>query len=133
MINNVIEINTKDKEDIIITHIEHFLEYLNQTSDESDNIEKELEEKYKEEIDNLKAYTHNFHLLDKCFTTMKTKKTYLILIIFIFASQKMSTDGWLYMIQRGYHRKLHEPIYNIGHTNDFNRRINEYPEYSKII
>ena len=45
----------------------------------------------------------------------------------------MSVDGWLYLIQRGDHRKQHEPIYKIGRTNDFNRRINEYPVYSQII
>jgi hypothetical protein len=45
----------------------------------------------------------------------------------------MSTDGWLYMILRRDHRKHHEPIYKISLTNDFNRRINEYPAYSQII
>jgi hypothetical protein len=45
----------------------------------------------------------------------------------------MSVDGWLYLIQRGDHRKHHEPIYKIGRTNDFNRRINEYPAYFQII
>jgi hypothetical protein len=45
----------------------------------------------------------------------------------------MSIDGWLYMIQRGDHRKQHEPIYKIGNINDFNRRIKEYPAYSQII
>jgi hypothetical protein len=44
-----------------------------------------------------------------------------------------SVDGWLYLIQRGDHRKQHEDIYKIGRTNDFNRRINEYPAYSQII
>jgi hypothetical protein len=42
-------------------------------------------------------------------------------------------NGWLYLIQRGDHRKQHEEIYKIGRTNDFNRRINEYPPYSQII
>jgi hypothetical protein len=37
------------------------------------------------------------------------------------------------MIQRGYHRKHHKAIYKIGRTNDFHRRINEYPAYSLII
>jgi hypothetical protein len=36
-------------------------------------------------------------------------------------------DRWLYLFQRSDHRKHHEDIYKIGHTNDFNRRINEYP------
>jgi hypothetical protein len=45
----------------------------------------------------------------------------------------MSINGWLYLIQRGYHRKQREEIYKIGRTNDFNRRINEYPPYSQII
>jgi hypothetical protein len=44
-----------------------------------------------------------------------------------------SVDGWLYLIQRGDHRKQHEQIYKIGRTNDFNRRINEYPPYFQII
>jgi hypothetical protein len=44
-----------------------------------------------------------------------------------------SVNGWLYLIQRGYHRKQHEEIYKIGRANDFNRRINEYPAYSQII
>jgi hypothetical protein len=44
-----------------------------------------------------------------------------------------SINGWLYLIQRGDHRKEHEEIYKIGRTNDFNRRINEYPAYSQII
>jgi hypothetical protein len=44
-----------------------------------------------------------------------------------------SVDGWLSLIQRGDHRKGHEEIYKIGRTNDFNRRINEYPAYSQII
>jgi hypothetical protein len=44
-----------------------------------------------------------------------------------------SVDGWLYLIQRGDHRKQHEEIYKIGRTNDFNRRINEYPQYTQII
>jgi hypothetical protein len=64
---------TKMKMDIIITQIEYILEYLNNTDDDSFNIEKELEEKDKDEIDNLKKYSHYFKLLDKCFTTMKTK------------------------------------------------------------
>jgi hypothetical protein len=45
----------------------------------------------------------------------------------------MSIKGWLYLIQRGYHRKQHEDIFKIDRTNDFNRRINEYPSYSQII
>jgi hypothetical protein len=45
----------------------------------------------------------------------------------------VSIDGWLYLIQRDDHRKHHEYIYKIGRTNDFNRRINEYPPYSQII
>jgi hypothetical protein len=45
----------------------------------------------------------------------------------------MSIPGWLYLIQRGDHRKEHEEIYKIGRTNDFNRRINEYPQYTQII
>jgi hypothetical protein len=45
----------------------------------------------------------------------------------------MSIDGWLYIIQRGNHRKHHEPIYKIGRINDFHRRINEYQAYSQII
>jgi hypothetical protein len=73
MINNVIEINNKNQEDTIINQIECIIEYLNNSIDDnSDNIEKELEEKYKEEIDNLKI-AHDSNLLDKCFTTMKTK------------------------------------------------------------
>jgi hypothetical protein len=43
MINNDIESNNKNDEDIIITQIEHIIEYLNNSSDESDNIEKVLE------------------------------------------------------------------------------------------
>jgi hypothetical protein len=42
-------------------------------------------------------------------------------------------DGWLYLLQRGDHRKHHEDIYKIGRTNDFNRRINEYPINTQII
>jgi hypothetical protein len=72
MINNVIECNNKEDKDTIITQIEYILEYLNNTEVESDNIEKELEEKYKDEIDNLKVF-HDTNLLYKCFTTMKTK------------------------------------------------------------
>jgi hypothetical protein len=45
----------------------------------------------------------------------------------------MSVDDWLYLIQRGDHRKHHEPIYKIGRINDFNRRINEYPAYHQVI
>jgi hypothetical protein len=45
----------------------------------------------------------------------------------------MSVNGWLYLIQRGDHRKQHEEIYKIGRINDFNRRINKYPPYSQII
>jgi hypothetical protein len=45
----------------------------------------------------------------------------------------MSFDGWLYMIQKGDHRKHNEEIYKIGRTNNFNIRINEYPAYSQII
>jgi hypothetical protein len=45
----------------------------------------------------------------------------------------MSFYGWLYLLQRSDYRKHHEPIYKIGRTNDFNRRINEYPAYSQII
>jgi hypothetical protein len=45
----------------------------------------------------------------------------------------MSVNVWLYLIQRGDHRKQQEEIYKIGRTNDFNRRIKEYPEYSQII
>jgi hypothetical protein len=56
----------------LITQIEYIIGYLNNCDDESDYIEKELEEKYKDEIDNLKTYSHDFILLDKCFTTMKT-------------------------------------------------------------
>jgi flagellar biosynthesis/type III secretory pathway protein FliH len=42
MINNVIEINNKDQEDIIITQIEHIIEYLNHNiiDEDSENIEK---------------------------------------------------------------------------------------------
>jgi hypothetical protein len=55
-----------------------YLESLNKDLQEinngiEDNIEKELEEKYKNEINNLKPGHHDFQLLDKCFTTMKTK------------------------------------------------------------
>jgi hypothetical protein len=45
----------------------------------------------------------------------------------------MNINGSLYLIQRGDHRKQHEDIYKIGRTNDFNRRIKEYPPYSQII
>jgi hypothetical protein len=45
----------------------------------------------------------------------------------------MSIDDWLHLIQRGDHRKLHELICKIGLTNDFTRRINEYPNYPQII
>jgi predicted metal-dependent peptidase len=45
----------------------------------------------------------------------------------------MSINGWLYLIQRGDHRKQPKEIYKIGRTNDFNRRINEYPPYTQII
>jgi hypothetical protein len=44
-----------------------------------------------------------------------------------------SGNGWLYLIQRGDHRKQHEDIYKIGRTNDLNRRINEYQLYFQII
>jgi hypothetical protein len=55
MINNVIEINNKDQEETVINRIEYVLEYLNNNSgdeidENSDNIE--LEEKFKDEIDN---------------------------------------------------------------------------------
>jgi hypothetical protein len=73
MLNNHIEINNKDQKETISTQIEYILEYLNNNSDEDDNIEKELEERYKDEIDNLKTYSLDFNLLDKCFKTMKTK------------------------------------------------------------
>jgi hypothetical protein len=55
MTNNV-NINNKDQEETIITQIEYIIEYLNHNNDDedSDNIEKELKEKYKEDIDNLK-------------------------------------------------------------------------------
>jgi hypothetical protein len=36
-------------------------------------------------------------------------------------------------LQRSDHRKHHEDIYKIGHTNDFNRIINEYPINTHII
>jgi hypothetical protein len=42
-------------------------------------------------------------------------------------------DDWLYLLQRGDHRKHHEDIYKIERTNDFNRRINEYPINTQII
>jgi hypothetical protein len=42
-------------------------------------------------------------------------------------------DGWLYLLQRGYHPKHLEDIYKIGRTNNFNRRINEYPISTQII
>jgi ABC-type transporter Mla subunit MlaD len=71
IINNVIEINNKDQEETIINQIEYIIKYLNNRDDEiddnSDNI-KELEEKYKEDIDNLKTFSHGINLLDKCFT-----------------------------------------------------------------
>jgi hypothetical protein len=73
MTNNVIEINNKDQEETIITQIEYIIQYLNNRDDEiDDNIEKELEEKYKDEIDNLKT-SHDINLLDKCFTKYKSK------------------------------------------------------------
>jgi hypothetical protein len=45
----------------------------------------------------------------------------------------MSVNGWLYLIQRGDHRKQHEEIYIISGTNDFKSRINVNPPYSQII
>jgi hypothetical protein len=42
-------------------------------------------------------------------------------------------DGFLYLLQRGDHRKHHQDIYKIGRTNDFNRRINEYSMGTQII
>jgi hypothetical protein len=75
MINNIIEINNKDQEDIIINQIEYILEYLNNSIDDIDNsdtIEKELEEKHKDGIEYLKE-NHDFNLLNKTFTTMKLK------------------------------------------------------------
>jgi hypothetical protein len=45
----------------------------------------------------------------------------------------MSVNCWLYLIQRGDHRKEHEDIYKIGRTKNFNRRINEYLPYTQII
>jgi hypothetical protein len=74
MINNVIEINNKNQEETIINQIEYIIEYLNNRDCEieSDNIEKELEEKHKDTFEYLKE-THGFNLLDKCFTTMKSK------------------------------------------------------------
>jgi hypothetical protein len=68
MINNHIEIIDENHVDISITQIEYIIEYLNNSSDDSENIEKELEEKYKEEINNLNTF-HDINLLDKCFTT----------------------------------------------------------------
>jgi hypothetical protein len=57
-----------------ITKIEYIIEYLNNSINEnSDKIEKELEEKYKDEIDNLKTYIPDNKLLDICSTAMKTK------------------------------------------------------------
>jgi hypothetical protein len=44
----------------------------------------------------------------------------------------MSVNCWLYLIQRGDHRKQHKKIYKIGGINDFNHRINECPPYSQI-
>jgi hypothetical protein len=44
-----------------------------------------------------------------------------------------SVNSWLYLIQRGDHRKQPEDIYKIGRTNDLNRIINEYPPYTLII
>jgi hypothetical protein len=44
----------------------------------------------------------------------------------------MSINCWLYLIQRGDHRKQNEEIYKKGLTNDLNRRVNEYPPYSQI-
>jgi hypothetical protein len=88
VLNNHIEINNKEDKDIFITQIEYIIEYF---KNEDDNMEKELEERYKNKIDNLKMYSHNFKLLDKCITTMKTKmknKNVIILIIFIFVSHK---------------------------------------------
>jgi hypothetical protein len=57
MINNVIEINNKNDEDIIITQIEHIIEYLNYLDYESDIIEKELEENIKKRLIILKYLT----------------------------------------------------------------------------
>ncbi|GMO12797.1 MAG: hypothetical protein Ta2E_01480 [Mycoplasmoidaceae bacterium] len=44
--------------------------------------------------------------------------------LFIFVSM---IDDWWYLIQRSDHRKHHEDVNKIGRTNDFDRRINEYP------
>jgi hypothetical protein len=79
MINNMIEINHKDQEDTIINQIEYIIEYLNSSNDNSNTIEKELEEKHKDTFDYLKE-THDINLLDKCFTTMKSKMEKIHLI-----------------------------------------------------
>jgi hypothetical protein len=50
MINNLIEINNRDQVDQIAKQIEYVLDYLNEDEDEA--IEKELEERYKEEFGN---------------------------------------------------------------------------------
>jgi hypothetical protein len=42
-------------------------------------------------------------------------------------------NGWLYLIQRGYHRKSGEEIYKIGRTNDFNPRMTEFSVDTQII
>jgi hypothetical protein len=71
-------------------------------------------------------------LLDKCLTTMK-ERWKINFYYFYFCFTYLSIDDWLHIIQRGDHRKHHEPIYKIRWVNDFNRRINEYQAYSQII
>jgi hypothetical protein len=67
MVCNLIEINSQDILTQIMIEIEYVLEYLNK--DENEAIEKELENKYKEEISNLKE--NNIILLSNCFDQMK--------------------------------------------------------------
>jgi uncharacterized membrane protein len=73
-----ITINNKNDENTIITKIEHIIEDLNHIYDESDNIEKDLEERYKDEIDNLKTFCHDINLREKCFTSRKSKNINVI-------------------------------------------------------
>jgi hypothetical protein len=42
-------------------------------------------------------------------------------------------DDFIYLLQRGDHRKHRQEIYKIGHRNDFNKRINEYLIDTQVI
>jgi hypothetical protein len=122
MIKNLIEINNRDQVDQIAKQIEYVLDYLNEDEDEA--IDKELEERYKEEFGNFTEY-FDAVLMSNYFEKMKIKLEISGFCIFHFYFIEM-IDGFLYLLQGGDHRKHHYEIYKIGHSNDFDKRINKY-------